>query len=237
MADRVVALAPGVWRVPTLGRDLVNSFFFDNGDGTVSLLDVGLRGATPRLVRALAEVGKQPGDVTSILVTHAHRDHIGSARKMRGRTGARLAVHHDDAHFVESGSPPPYGSPGPLATVLRFVDRRQPRSPVDGTFTDGELLPAGGGLRVLHTPGHSPGHCSFLHEPTGVLVTGDALFNFRARITYSGAYACSDFAMSKDTAERLGDADYEIAAFTHGPEVRTGARQAVREFLERRRRS
>ena len=39
--------------------------------------------------------------------------------------------------------------------------------PVDEELTDGQLLPVAGGLRVVHTPGHSPGHASFLHEPPG----------------------------------------------------------------------
>jgi glyoxylase-like metal-dependent hydrolase (beta-lactamase superfamily II) len=110
----------------------------------------------------------------------------------------------------------------------------QPSCPVDGTFSDGDLLPVAGGLRVLHTPGHSPGHCSFLHEPSGVLITGDALFNFLDRITYSFAMFCSDAALSRETADRLGEAEYELCAFTHGPEIREDARQAVRRFLLRR---
>lgn len=230
----MIPLAPGVWRIPTFGRDLVNSFAFADPDGTITLVDAGLRGATRRLTAALGELGRQPSDVARILVTHAHLDHVGSARALRSRTGARLHVHEDDAPYVRDGRPPPYGSPGPLARVLHFTHKRQPGSPVDVTFVEGDVLPVAGGLRVLHTPGHSPGHCSFLHEPSGVLVTGDALFNFRSRLSYSMAYSCSDWKMSKDTADRLGEVDYEIAAFTHGPEIRDGARQAVRSFLRRR---
>ena len=50
-------------------------------------------------------------------------------------------------------------------------------TPVDEVLVDGQLLDVAGGLRVLHTPGHSPGHISLLHEPTGVLITGDAIWN------------------------------------------------------------
>ena len=53
------------------------------------------------------------------------------------------------------------------------------RSPVTvgEELVDGQVLDVAGGLRVVHTPGHSPGHVSYLHEPSGVLVTGDAIFN------------------------------------------------------------
>jgi glyoxylase-like metal-dependent hydrolase (beta-lactamase superfamily II) len=234
MAARVIALAPGVWRLPTFGRDLINSFAFVEADGSVTLIDAGLRGATRRLVGALDAIGARPDQVTRILATHAHVDHIGDARRLRARTGAQLQIHEHDAGYVRDGIPPPRDPAIPLGRVLGFLQRRQASSDVDGTYTDDDVLPVAGGLRVLHTPGHSPGHCSFLHEPSGILITGDALVNFRGKMNYSFAASCTNFRMSKDTAARLGDVDYELVAFTHGPEIRSGARPAVREFLRRR---
>ena len=103
---------------------------------------------------------------------------------------------------------------------------------VASEFADGELLPVAGGLRVIHTPGHSPGHCSFLHEPTGCLVTGDALFNVR-RVRWPVKAFCTDFKMTQVTAHRLAETDYDVAAFTHGPELRGTAREEIRRFLAR----
>lgn len=130
---------------------------------------------------------------------------------------------------------PPRDPAHPLGRVLSFVQRRQPRCAVDDTFGDGDLLPMAGGVRVLHTPGHSPGHCAFLHEPSGVLITGDSIMNWRGRPRWPFVTSCTDYAMCQDTADRLGESEYEVAAFTHGPEIRQDARQAVREFLRRRR--
>jgi len=95
-------------------------------------------------------------------------------------------------------------------------------------FGDGALLD--GGIRVIHTPGHSPGHCSFLHEGTGVLITGDALFNVRG-LRYSLKTFCTSVRLSRESAARLGDLEYDVAAFTHGSHISTGARPAVRAFL------
>jgi glyoxylase-like metal-dependent hydrolase (beta-lactamase superfamily II) len=97
------------------------------------------------------------------------------------------------------------------------------------------VLDVAGGLRVLHTPGHTPGHVALLHQPSGVLVTGDSIWNMRGRMTWSIPMFCTDHAMSKETAEVLGEVEYDVAAFTHGPEIREGAREAVRGFLRRRR--
>jgi len=229
-----VELAAGVWRIPTAG-DLVNSFAFVDGDGAVTLVDAGLRGATRPIVAGLAAIGRSPSDVDRILVTHAHPDHIGSARALRARTGASVHVHDHDADYVRHGRMTPRDPRLALGRVLQFVQRRQPRCEVDEVFTDGDLLPVAGGLRVLHTPGHTPGHCAFVHEPSGVLVTGDSIMNWFGRRRWSFLSSCTDYVMCKDTAERLCEPDYEIAAFTHGPELRVGAREAVRAFVRERR--
>jgi len=229
-----VQLAPDVWRFPTLGRSLINSFAFVDGDGTVALVDAGLKGAPKKLTAALSEIGKRPADVNRILLTHTHPDHCGGAAGLRQRTGAPLHVHQDDAGYLRNGRRPPLDPAFPIAKVLRFVGQG-PRSPVDGTFLEDDIIPVAGGIRVLHTPGHSPGHCSFLHQRSGVLITGDALFNFRDKITYSFAPFCTNAELSRDTADRLGEVDYETAAFTHGTEIRGGARKAIRGFLLKRR--
>ena len=78
---------------------------------------------------------------------------------------------------------------------------------------------------MIMTPGHTPGHLSLFLERTGVLITGDALFNFRflGGTRISPAFLCSDFAMTKRTAHRLGEMEYDVVAFTHGPEIRGSA--------------
>jgi hypothetical protein len=65
-----------------------------------------------------------------------------------------------------------------------------------------------------------------------VLVTGDEIFNVFGTRWPVKAY-CTDFAMTQRTAHRLGELDYTVAAFTHGPEIRDGARAAIRGFLAR----
>ena len=234
-AAPAVQLAPGVWRIPTMPRDLVNSFAFTDDDGQVTLVDCGLDKAPRRIVDGLAAIGKRPADVTRILLTHAHPDHAGGAAEMASRTRAPVAVHTDDRPHLVAGRPPPMDQDtalGRLFSRLPGSDRGFAGVSAPETLTDGQVLDVGGGLRVVHTPGHSPGHVSLLHEPSGVLVTGDALFNWRfAGIRFSPRPLCTNFRLSNRSAHELGELDYSIAAFTHGPEIRDGARDAVRRFL------
>lgn len=231
----VVPLAPGVFRIPTAAKDLINSFALIQDDGSVTLVDTGLKRAPARIVAGLAAIGKHPRDVTRIVLSHVHPDHAGGAAEMSRRTGAPVLVHGDDHEWARSGR---ISGANDRATRLGRLLSRAGDSKIAAfqpgpALTDGELLPVSGGLRVVHTPGHSPGHISLLLETTGTLITGDALFNFGrfggARV--SPAFVCSDFAMTKRTAQRLADLEYEIAAFTHGPEIRDAARERVRRLL------
>ena len=95
------------------------------------------------------------------------------------------------------------------------------------------MLEVAGTLRVHHTPVHTPGHVSLLHEDSGVLITGDSIFNMNSRLAWPIAGVCTDFPLTKVTAAVLADVDYRVAAFTHGPHIADGAREQVRGFLSR----
>lgn len=224
-----VQLADGVWRVPTAPADTVNSFLLADDDGSLTLVDAGLKNAPKKVLAALAALGKAPGDVQRILMTHAHADHAGGLAGMVSATSGRVLAHEVEAPYLESGTAPPRET-----TLGRLLDRLPGggfgRADVAETFADGAVLPVAGGLTVVPTPGHSPGHCSFLHRRTGVLITGDAIFNIRG-LRYSPRTFCTDVRLSRETAARLGELEFDVAAFTHGAHVSDGARTAVRAFL------
>jgi glyoxylase-like metal-dependent hydrolase (beta-lactamase superfamily II) len=227
-----IAVAPNVFRIPTSGSAAVNSYALVDDDGSVTLVDCGVQKAPPKIVAGLAAIGKAPSDVQRIVLTHAHGDHVGGAAEMARRTGAPLAIHEDDAQYLEAGHHP---RPDPSTLGGRLfsrVDATFPAATAGERLTDGQVLPVAGGLRVVATPGHSPGHISLLHEPTSTLVTGDAIFNVLG-LRYSPKPLCSDFRLSRRSAHVLGELEYERVAFTHGPEIRTGGREVLRRFLAR----
>lgn len=228
-----VQLAPGVWRIPTAPADLVSSFAFVDDDGQVTLVDAGTKRAPRRILAGLEHIGVAPSDVTRLLVTHAHPDHIGGLATMRGRTGATVAVHERDAAYVREGKGPVLDR-STLGGRLFRRNRGSAPTPVEDELVDGQVLDVGGGLRVVHTPGHSPGHVALLHQASGVLITGDSIWNMRSRMTWPVPTFCTDVAMAKETAYVLAELEYQVAAFTHGPEIREGAREAVRGFLRER---
>ena len=103
----IVTLAPGVHRIPTLG-DFINSYAFVDDDGSVTLVDCGLKRAPAKIVRALSAIGKRPSDVQRILLTHAHFDHASGAAQMVSQSSAQgVDVHEADAGYIESGKRAP----------------------------------------------------------------------------------------------------------------------------------
>ena len=232
-SDPAVQLAPNVWRLRLVGN-FVNGFAFRDDDGQVTLVDCGMKRSPKAMSAALAHVGIAHEDVTRILLTHAHGDHAGGVAEMARRTDSPVSVHADDAESVRTGIAPPLDQSLRMGRFLRRIMREGKPDfepvPVADELADDQLLPVAGGLRVVHTPGHSPGHVSFLHEPTGVLITGDALFNWRG-IGWSIPFFCTDFRMSQRTAQRFTELDFSVAAFTHGKHVSTGARAYVGDFL------
>jgi glyoxylase-like metal-dependent hydrolase (beta-lactamase superfamily II) len=228
-----VQVADRVWRIPTAPADFLNSYLIEGDDGTLTLIDAGTRGAPKRLLAALAGLGKSPRDVTHLLLSHAHNDHTGGAAKMQAATGSAVQTHEREAVYVREGRMPQVDRStrgGRLMARLPGKATGFARVGVDETFTDGEVLPLAGGITVVHTPGHTPGHCSFLHPRSGVLITADAIFNVRG-LRYSFRNSCTDVALSRSSAARLGELDFSVAGFTHGAHVSNGAQAAVRAFL------
>ena len=228
-----IELAPGVWRVPTAPRDLVNTFVFVEDDGQVTLVDAGTKRAPKKVMAGLAHIGAAPDDVTRLLVTHAHPDHVGGLSGLRGRTGATVAVHERDAAYVREGKGPVLDHSTLGGRLMRRKGKSAP-TPVDDELVDGQVLDVARGLRVLHTPGHTPGHIALLHEPSRVLITGDSVWNAFNRMRWPAGWLCTDAALNRRTASALADADYDVAAFTHGPEIRDRARETVRGWLAER---
>jgi glyoxylase-like metal-dependent hydrolase (beta-lactamase superfamily II) len=225
-----VELAPGVWRIPLIG-DYVNGFMLRDEDGQVTLIDMGIASSGKKVIAALRSIGSDPTEVTRLMLTHCHPDHAGGAAYVSKETGRSVDVHANDAEYVRSGTQPDVDPSSRIGKLFRKLpEPKVEKVSVGEELRDGQVVPFAGGIRVVHTPGHSPGHASYLHEPSGTLITGDAIFNVLGR-RWPMKMLCSNFALTKQTAHRLGELEYSTAAFTHGPEIRERPREAIRAFL------
>ena len=159
------------------------------GDQTV-LIDGGAWGGLPAFKQALASLHVDPKEISLILLTHGHWDHITCLADIQKMTGAKIAVHGRDQFMVESGEPPfPNGVNG-YGKAMSWLSKRilHPHLPplkVDTVIPDSGMSLKSFGIpgQVIYTPGHSMGHVSILLK-TGDVIAGDmAMNNWYLRLT------------------------------------------------------
>jgi hydroxyacylglutathione hydrolase len=130
----------------------------ETGEGMV--IDPG--GNAEEIRRAIDDSGL---DIKIIVLTHGHSDHIAALRDVQDRTGAEVAIHNEDADFLEG-----YGS----VSSQFGISYRTPHPP-DRLLREGDNIDIGNmEFTVIHTPGHTPGSICLLTEDK--VFTGDTLF-------------------------------------------------------------
>jgi glyoxylase-like metal-dependent hydrolase (beta-lactamase superfamily II) len=182
MFGREVKPALAAEGVVRIGTDLCNWFLIEAA-GRVVVVDTGFAAYRHQLEPGLAALGRSPADVEAVVITHAHGDHTGSAEPLRRELGVAVHIHEADADRARSGSAkgrtqgrtlPYLRHPHAWRFLVHFATAGTPE-PVGEleTFGDGDELP--GGLRAIHTGGHTPGHCVFHHPERGLLFAGDLI--------------------------------------------------------------
>ena len=226
----VTTPGPGLKRVSVLGAAAINCYIVAEADGSLTLVDTGLRRSRSRIQRAVEALGAELGDVRRIIVTHAHPDHAGSVAALAEASGATVLAHQADRAYIEEGRAAPSDERFLLG---RLANVRPPRfGGVSGVqaVVDGEQLD--GGLTIIHLPGHTPGHIGVKHEASGTLMAADALFHIR-KLTESPRFLCNDAALARQSANRLAELEFETIAFGHGPELGPDERTKLEAFLPR----
>jgi glyoxylase-like metal-dependent hydrolase (beta-lactamase superfamily II) len=103
---------------------------------------------------------------------------------------------------------------------------------VDTLVNDGDELPILGGLKILHTPGHTPGSICLYLPDKDLLIAGDLLANRFGLKLPSGMFTV-DIAQEIKSIKRIASLEFDIVCFGHGSPIRHQAHQAVADFAEK----
>ncbi|MGA5896154.1 MBL fold metallo-hydrolase [Streptomyces venetus] len=226
----VIELLP---RLHLLRFPVGQAYLWRDGD-ELTLIDSGPAGSGAPIAEAVAALGRAPGAVRRIVLTHFHEDHAGGAGELAALTGAEVLAHRLDAPAVRGdvpGPPPVFEDwERPLyeqaARLLPQGDHARPAQVTE--LSGGDVLDVGGGAHVVHVPGHTPGSIA-LHLPEhGVLFTGDTVAASPVDGTVMPGVFNLDRAQVLTACRRLAELDADVACFGHGDPVLRQAAEALR---------
>lgn len=224
-------VAAGVTGLRTV---MVNYFFVASSaaPGAWVLVDAGLRGSGPRLMREAARSFGADNPPRAIILTHGHFDHIGALPWLLQRWDAPVYAHAEELPFLndrrEYPPPDPRVGGGLMALSSPLYPRRSRRLgrpilplPADGAVPE---LPE---WRVVDTPGHTPGHVSLWRPSDRVLIAGDALISTRqesasavwsqrVEVRPPPAYFTPDWPTAFTSLQRLRVLAPDVLASGHG---------------------
>ena len=197
------------WQRLSLHDGFVSAYILVRS-GEAAVVDVGGMdpeggSSTSDILAALEAVGLGWGNVGHVILTHYHLDHAGSAAEV-------LAAAPDAQGYAGAEDIPHIDVPRPLVPAV-----------------DGDTV---FGLRIVATPGHTPGHIAVLDEALGVLVVGDALTTIDGRPTSYPIESTEDIEGAHRSVAKLAALDFETLFVGHGEPIQSGAAALVREFLD-----
>ena len=171
-------LAPGVHMLGAKKGGRVRAYLIE-ANGELSLVDTLFENDGRGVLDAIRRLGHKPSDLKRIVLTHAHRSHLGGLAALKRASGAAVLAHEWEADIISGDRPAQSVGLKPTAPfrtypfqVGIFLNRPKHRPvPIDESIGDGGAF---GPLQVLYVPGHSPGHLAYATE--GNVFSGDVLF-------------------------------------------------------------
>lgn len=219
------------------------------GDREWVLIDAGIAGSAG-FIRTAAEERFGPGArPAAILMTHGHFDHVGGLEQLAEQWDAPVYAHPLELPYLTGRAKYPPMDPTVGGGAQARMSFLFPTTPVN-VGARARALPADGrvpgadGWRWIHTPGHTPGHVSFVRDEDRTVVAGDAVVTTRQesasavmaqtpKVWRPPAYATTDWHLARRSVEAIARLEPELLATGHGVPLRGAAMRSGLEALVR----
>ncbi|MGD2200148.1 MAG: MBL fold metallo-hydrolase [Candidatus Bathyarchaeota archaeon] len=190
---------------PADGWDL-EGYILDCGDDLV-IVDTGFTASDISSYRGeLEAMGRDWTEVSAILITHGHGDHIENLTQIKDLTGADVMAGTGDVASIEA------------RTGVK----------VDRALDHGDLLELCGGIEVVLVPGHSEGNLCFFLVKQKTMIAGDTIFgDERGNLLAPPEKYCVDVGMAADEISRLLEYDFDRLLLSHGENLMRDAKRMV----------
>jgi glyoxylase-like metal-dependent hydrolase (beta-lactamase superfamily II) len=233
-------VAPGIHRV----ENAYTNWYLVEADGALTVVDAGVPSSWRSLVQAVNALGRSPGDIQALILTHAHFDHIGIAERMRRELEVPVHVHENDVPLTkqprlyshERRRLPYYATQPQALPVVAALLRSGAFWPTPirqvHRFTDG-TLDVPGSPRIVATPGHTIGHVSFHFPDRETVIAGDAVVTFDPYVAERGPRivsraATADAERARASLDALAETGAKTVLTGHGEPWTEGA-EAIAE--------
>jgi len=246
-------VAPGVemLELPAMLMDgpgtICPTLLWDRQD--VVLVDAGLPGMVSQFREVIAKAGVSFEALSRIIITHHDLDHIGSLGELQQSLThpVELLSHPEEVPYVQGERPPIKMTPEMRKQMEEQMkdlpaERRQEmraildrmknqKLKVDRILSDGEILPFCGGIQVIHTPGHTPGHICLYHTASKTLIVGDALFVDGGNLGPAPSFINADTPLALASLKKLTHCDIANVIAYHGGLFQDNPNQKLEQIL------
>ncbi|MCL2235803.1 MAG: MBL fold metallo-hydrolase [Defluviitaleaceae bacterium] len=197
-------------------------------DENLVLVDAGLVTQHQTLVDAIKTAGHDPAKITHIIFTHHDMDHVGGGLDMlKVAPNAVTLAHIDEVPYI-NGDETPTKLAAHLEKYATYDDEAKAqvdaskeltsktRFPIKEKLNCGDVLPICGGIEIIHTPGHTPGHiCLYLQE-SQIMVLGDAALVEDGKLVGFHPQYIMDMELADKSIEKIKKYPMKGAVVYHG---------------------
>lgn len=227
----ILEIIPNVYQLTVRGVNMVLI-----AEEELTLIDTGFPGSSSQIVDFVHDLGRSVEEISLIIITHNHFDHTGGLTELSKLTRAKIAVHQADIGDTEAHPPYPRvirrALRMPPFSALRSVFSVKP-SEVDILLEGGEVLEPLDGLRVVPTPGHTPGSISLFSPQNKLLIVSDAMSKRRETPRLPHRMASTDYNRAVDSVKEIARLDFDILCFGHGRPLTGDVRSKMLDLIEK----
>ncbi|MDF2650397.1 MAG: hydrolase [Paenibacillus sp.] len=233
--------------VPVMGRiDVIHPTLFSDEEGAI-LVDTGYPGLLPRIQNAMEDHNVPPHHLKTIIITHQDIDHIGSLPDFISKSqhkldilasekekpyiqGEKMLIKITPESIEQAVASLPADISPEWRKAFRTALENPPKGPVNGILEDGLELANCGGIIVIHTPGHTPGHVSLYHKQSKTLIAADALVFSGGQLLGPIPEYSVNYALAMQSLKKFIEYDIEAVICYHGGLYTDNVNQRIAEL-------